>query len=124
MSNTRPPLARQHTRSTEAKRSEELDTGYRFTIDGDVFEARFGDVTPLIARELRANIGMGFMSLLGSLGRDPDIDLVSAAVWVARRIRGEHVAFTDVEVSYAQMFADGFRVDMAGAEDVEPGPEA
>lgn len=120
MSNTkRPSAARRHTRTTEENRDAELDRGYRLTIDGEVYEARVGDVTPQIARELRANTNMGFMRLLAALSIDPDVDLLSAAVWVARRVRGEFVDFDDVEVSYRQILADGFDIEEPGAEDTE-----
>lgn len=120
----RPALNRKHTRATEAKRDEALDTGVRLTIDGEVFEARVGDVTSVIARELRCNINMGFLALIGAVAEDPDIDLVSAVVWVARRIRGEHVDFDDVSISYAQILADGFDVAEAGAEEADDDPPA
>lgn len=116
---TRPSLSRAHTRSSEAKRDEALDTGARITIEGEAFEARIGDVTPSIARELRRATGGGFMSLLSTMADDPDVDVVSAFVWVARRIRGEAIALDDVNVTYAQMLADGFDVQEAGAEIVE-----
>lgn len=120
----RPPLARKHTSGTDAKRDEALDTGVRLTIDGEVFEARVGDVTSVIARELRQASGMSFMKLINTVGEDPDIDVVSAFVWVARRIKGEQVAFDDVSVSYSQMLSDGFDVAVAGAEEVDENPEA
>lgn len=115
----RPSLARKHTTSSEKKRDEALDAGVRLTIEGVVYEARVGDVTPAIARELRQAIGMGFMGLMNTVAEDPDIDVVSAFVWVARRIKGEFVAFEDVEVSYKQMLSEGFDVDVAGAEEVD-----
>ena len=120
----RPPLAQKHTRASEGNREQALDEGLKLTIDGEVFEARVGDVTPAIARELRRNIGMGFMSLMQETARDPDIDVISAFVWVARRIRGEVVAFDDVAVSYEQMLSEGFDVDTTESEDLDDSPEA
>lgn len=84
----RPSLARKHTRTTETHREEGLDEGIVMNIDGEVFEARVGDMTPELTRELRAACGMGFMTLMNTCGTDPDIDVVSSFVWLARRIRG------------------------------------
>lgn len=124
MSN-RPSMARKHTRTTKQAQQDQLNVGYRMTIDGEVYEARLGEVTPEIARELRRHIGVGFMGLLDQMSRDADIDLVSAAVWVARRIRGERVALEDVVVSYADMLADDFDIGEASSgEDAADDPEA
>ena len=115
----RPPLDRKVTRKSEEKRDEALDQGLKLTIDGEVYEARVGDVTPDIARELRSYTGKGFMNLIQTTAEDPDIDVISAFVWVARRIRGESVAFEDVSISYSQMLSDGFDVALPGAEDAD-----
>jgi hypothetical protein len=125
MSNTqRPSLQRKHTRTTKQAQQDQLNVGYRMTIDGEVYEARLGEVTPEIARELRRSIGVGFMGLMEQMHRDADIDLVSAAVWVARRIRGERVALEDAVVSYADMLADGFDIGDPGSGDAADDPEA
>lgn len=121
MSNAkRPSAARKHTRTTKAKADDALDQGYRIIIDGVAHEARLGDVTPEIARELRRHIGTGFMGLLDQMAGAPDIDLVSAAVWVSRRIRGEAVAFDAVAVTYADMLAEGFDIVSPAAEEADP----
>lgn len=123
MSNTqRPSTARKVTRTTEKKREAALDMGLRVTMEGEVFEVRVGDVTSTMARELRARLGFGPMQLIKQTAIDPDIDLLSAFVWLARRIKGEMVSFDAVEVSYAQMLEDGFDVALPGEED--PDPEA
>ena len=116
--NARPPMDRKITRKSEENRDEALDQGLRMSIGGEVFEARVGDVTPAIARELRKHTGNGFMNLVQTTADDPDIDVISAFVWVARRIAGEDVAFDDVQVSYAEMLSDDFDVTLPGAEDL------
>ena len=60
------------------------------------------------------------MGLLDQMAGAPDIDLVSAAVWVSRRIRGEAVAFDAVAVTYADMLAEGFDIVSPGAEEADP----
>lgn len=115
----RPPLARKVTNDHKKKRDEALDQGLKLTIDGEVYEARVGDVTAEIARELRQHTGKGFMHLVRTTAEDPDIDVISAFVWVARRVVGEEVAFEDVSISYAAMLGDDFEVSLPGAEDTD-----
>lgn len=123
MSNTqRPTTARKVTRKTEENRENALDQGLRITLEDEVFEVRVGDVTSAMARELRTKLGFGPMQLIRQCAIDPDIDLLSAFVWLARRIQGDMVRFEDVEVSYAQLLSEGFDVSVPG--DVEPDPEA
>lgn len=124
MSNARrPSAARKVTRKTEEKRDAELDRGLRIVIDGEEYVVRLGDVTSRVARELRAATGHGVHWLIGAVSVEPDVDLIAEFVWLARRIRGEEVAFDDIEVSYRQLLDDGFDVDLADAEE-SAGPEA
>ncbi len=123
MSNTqRPTTARKVTRSTESNREDALDQGLRISLEGEVFEVRVGDITSALARELRTQIGFGPMQLIRQCAIDPDVDLLSAFVWLARRIAGEPVRFDEVEVTYAQLLSDGFDVSTPG--NTEPDPEA
>lgn len=123
MSNAkRPTTARKVTRTTEANREDALDQGLRITLEDEVHEVRVGDITPAMARELRAKVGFGPMQLIRQCAVDPDVDLLSAFVWLSRRIAGELVRFEEVEVTYAQLLSDGFDVSTPG--DVEPDPEA
>jgi hypothetical protein len=125
MSNTRrPSAARQHTRTSKAESAAALDQGIRIFIGDEAYEARIGDVTPGIARELRQTTGMGFMRLCQTLSVDPDIDLVCAFIWVARRIRGEYVDLESIEVDYRTLLED-FEFELAGPEKVDDAdPEA
>lgn len=126
MSNAkRPALARKHTTTTETNREKALAQGYRLTIEGETYQAQLGDVTPAIARELRRATGKGFLGLLREMSTDPDVDLISAAVWVARRTAGEMVAFEEVEVGYHALLGDDFDVAVAESPEAEaPDPEA
>lgn len=122
MSETRPSTARKVTRKTVEKQDAELQRGLRVSHGGVDYVVHLGDVTPAIARELRAKIGVGFMALMSNLAAEPDIDLVSAFVWVARRVNGENIPFESVSVTYADLFSEGFDIDLAG--EVEDTPEA
>lgn len=123
---TRPSLAPKHTRASEEKRNNELDSGLRITVDGEAYEVRLGDLSPALAREIRKVTGRSFNALTDLLSEDPDIDVVTDFVWVARRIRGEDVELEDVVVGYAQLLADGFNIERAGTpEPIEDdSPEA
>lgn len=123
---TRPTTARKVTRKTEETRSGFLESGLRITIDGETHELRMGDVTPALAGELRRRAGFGFHTLTQVLATDPDIDVLSAFVWLCRRIAGEQVQFDEVAVTYAQMLADGFEIGAPDDVDggVAEGPEA
>lgn len=114
MNDSRPSLARTHTRSSEGKRNAALDEGIRIIKDGEAFEVRVGDVTPALEAELRRHSGMGLFKLLTTCGEDPGSDVLSAFEWLARRIRGEKVDFDDIEFSFADILSEGFDVESAG----------
>ena len=116
-------MDRKVTRKSEEKRDEALDQGLRLTIDGRVYEARVGDVTPEISRELRRGTDMGFLQLLDTLANRPDVDVISAFVWVARRIQGEYLDLDQVSISYKQFLSDGFDIALPGAESADNSPE-
>ena len=116
MSNAgRPSLQRVHTNDTEKKRQDNLNLGARITVNGDVFEARLGDITPSFGREVRSTIGCGFMDLLERMVDSPELDYIAEFIWVARRIRGEAIALDDIELDYADLLDEGFEVGDAGA---------
>lgn len=111
-SNSRPPLARKHNRSTEKSRQDELDKGVRITSGDDVFEVRVGDVSPALTAELRRNTGMSFRRLMEVTSEDPDVDVLTALEWLSRRIRGEEIEFEEVAMTYQDVLGDGFDIDM------------
>lgn len=120
MPESRPSLARKHTRKTEENRTDALDSGMTITLDGETYEVRIGDITPSLARAVRREFGCGPQSLIRQLAADPDIDLLAGFIWLARRIRGEGVDLEDVEagVSYASLTADDFSAGVAQPEEV------
>ncbi len=124
MTTNRPSTARKHTRTTDAKRANDLDQGLRITLDGETYEVRLGDVTSTITRELRRVSGMSFNELMRQTTTDPDADVIAAFIWMSRRINGEKVDIDDVVVTYSQLLDDGFDVDLPGARTEDEGPEA
>lgn len=121
---TRPTTARKHTRTTEKNRDAALESGIKITLDGEVYEVRLGDVTSNLTRELRRGTGMSFNQLIHEITTDPDADSIAGFVWLARRIAGERVEIDDVVVTYTQLLADGFEVDVAGKREAADDPEA
>ena len=104
MSNAKRPTAqRRHTRATDQARDAELDQGLSITVDGRTHTVRMGDLTALDAQALRRECGYSFMGLMRAFEADPDVDLVAAVVWLARRLEGERLlAYTEVasEIGY------------------------
>lgn len=113
---TRPTLQPKVTRKSEEKRENALDDGLKITIDGEVHVVRDGDITAQIARELRAVSGMSYLRLVQTIKGDADIDVLSAFVWLSRRILGEVVSLDEVSVTYDEILDDGFDISRPGAE--------
>lgn len=112
MSNTkRPSLARQDTRKTKEARRAELDQGVRIIFDGEVYEIRLGDVTPVLARRFRRAYGAPFSELLEELSDAADIDSIAAVVWMARLLAGDDVEFDEIAISYADI--DDLEIEQA-----------
>lgn len=124
MSNTRTTSpARKVTRKTEEKRDSANDSGLTITVGGESYTVHFGDVTPQIARQLRAETGLGFMALLAEISKAPEVDVVAAFIWVAKLVNGERVPLKSIDVAYEDIFDDDFDVADADADEVT-GPEA
>lgn len=121
---TRPSTARKHTRTTEKNRDEALEQGLKITIDGETYVVRLADVTSNLTRELRRGTGMSFNQLMQEITTDPDADSIAGFIWLARRIAGEKVEIDDVVVTYAQLLADDFDVDLPGKRVEADDPEA
>ena len=127
MSNApRPSTQRQHTRTSEKKRDAALDEGIKLTIDDVTYEVRSGDLTALDARALRQQVKMTFPELLEALGESPDIDLIAALVWLARRLKGErNLTYDEVAEDMGYDVFDSIDMAATGAEEVdEANPEA
>lgn len=122
---TRPKVERRDTRKTTAKADAELDRGIALEFKGKTYEVRVGDVPPGIARELRQQTGYGFLQLFAAMATTPDLDLIAAWIWLARRIDGENVDLSEVdaEISYASIAVD-LEVHEVEGPGEPTGPEA
>ena len=122
MSNTRrPTLQRQHTRASEKKRNDELDLGLTINVNGQEYTVRQGDLTAMDTSALRREVGLSFRGLLEQFTKDPDIDLVAAFVWLARRVDGELL------LSFEQVASEmdySLELDVVGEAGSEEYPKA
>lgn len=104
MSNTqRPTMTPRATRGSEKKRKEALDRGLSVKLNGQAYTVREGDLTSMDTMALRRETGLSFVALMQAFFTSPDIDLVAALVWLARRQAGEtHLPFEVVasEIDY------------------------
>lgn len=76
--------------------------GLQIDLDGKTYIVREADLTPHDVRALRKETGFSWAGLGKALAADPDIDLIGALVWLARRVRGEDVSYEAVldDLSY------------------------
>lgn len=124
----RPSLARKHTPRTEAKRTAAHEQGIRVTYDGQEYVVRSGDLNAMDARDLRKELGLSFMGLRRGLAEDPDLDLIAALIWLARRVDGERglpYAAVALEMGYDDA-ADDLEIELvtdAEPENVSDSPE-
>ena len=120
----RPSLSRVHTRSSEKKRSDELDEGLRITVGEEVYEVRIGDLNALHERALRKQYGVPFAGLMVEFEDSPGLDSIAAAVWLARFMGGETgLSYDEVATDVNLEFAEAMTLDQADAE-VADSPEA
>lgn len=84
-----PPARRRTARADDSP-------GMKIEVDGRTFIVRQADVSPRQVRELRRETGFSWAGLGRELQRDPDLDLIGALIWLARRIDGEDVSYDDV----------------------------
>lgn len=126
MSNApRPTTARKVTRSSETKRKSALDEGVRISVGDSVYEVRIGDINALHSRALREQAGMSFTRLMDLMNTDPDLDVIAAVVWLARRMKGEgSLAYDDVAAEIGFDFLEQAEITETATEKVGDDPEA
>lgn len=120
MSNTRPSLAKRQTRATDKARQEAMDLGVSIVVDGKTYTVRQGEMTSQDVMHLRRETGFSFRGLMVSTSRDPDIDVIAALVWLARRQDGELMLSFDEVAAGIGYDVD---VDLVDAGPSEPDPE-
>lgn len=121
-----PPQAR---RKTAGKAKNADAPGLQIVLDGRTHTVRESDLTPHDVRALRKEVGFSWAGLSRELQRDPDIDLIAALVWLARRIDGDEVPYDQVldEIGYdseLDVKLEDKRTPAKTLEAVESSPEA
>lgn len=118
----RPSTARKVTTKTEAKRKSVLEQGIRLTMDGEIHEIRFGDITDKAESRLRREWGGSFSKLQEELEDDPGLDTFAALVWFCRIVSGEDISLDEVTIGYGS--AESLDVTILDGSEVQPNPEA
>jgi hypothetical protein len=102
----------------DKRRSESTDVGLKATVAGRVYEFHFGEMSASDVAVLRQQTGHSGLQLLNLLVHAPDVDLVAAVVWMARRLAGEK-SLTYEQVADTFMWGSADRLEW-----VEAVPEA
>lgn len=104
-----------------ARRRDAIGAGIRITLDGVAYTVHIGEVSALDSAALRRATGMSMAGLLKAIGPDPDIDIVAALVWLARRQDGE-TGLSYEEVAAAITYESEMATENLDAPDVAPDP--
>jgi hypothetical protein len=83
----------QARRTAGSKPKADQSRGMQIEFDGQTYVVRQSDMTGQDARALRQEVGMSFAGLLTQMQADPDIDLIAAFIWLARRIKGDVITY-------------------------------
>lgn len=79
-----------------SRRQEAEKAHITVLVDGETYTLHPGELSALDSAALRRETGMSVRLLLEAAGKDPDLDVVAAIVWLARRQRGDSVSFDEV----------------------------
>ncbi len=112
----------QARRTAGSKPKADQSPGMQIEFDGQTYVVRQSDMTGQDARALRQEVGMSFAGLLKQMQADPDIDLIAAFIWLARRIKGDTVTYDSIldSISYESAIDVGLEGKAAPAEDDSP----
>lgn len=85
------------------------------SVDGVTYTLRVDELSALDTRALRSETGHSLRKVLVAAQEDPDIDVIAALVWLARRQKGETVSFELV----AEGIGYSSTIESAEPEDAE-----
>lgn len=124
MSNTqRPTLQRKDTRKSKEARQAALEQGVTIKVGEDSYEVRLGDITPILARRFRKEVGSPFSEVMSELETgSSDIDSIAAVIWMAQLLRGDEIRFDEVDFGYGDI--EDLEVETATDDAEDEGPEA
>lgn len=80
-------------------------------VDGEPFTVRPNEVSAKMVGQLRRVTGFSLQTLMAAAGEEPDLDVIAALVWLARRQTGENVNYDKVAEA------------LTYESDIEPGDE-
>lgn len=103
---------------------DKADTSITVSIDGVEYVCRPSDVTAKMAGQLRKESGMSVRAVMVAAADDPDLDVIAALVWLARRQTGEKVTWDEVADAITYDSEIGSAEGDAPDEDPEDSPEA
>jgi hypothetical protein len=83
-------------RRTAGAKAKDTSPGMQIEFDGQTYVVRQSDMTGQDTRALRQEVGLSFAGLLKQMQTDPDIDLIAAFIWLARRIKGDTVTYDSI----------------------------
>lgn len=119
MASSRPSLERRDTRKSKQARKDGMDLGVSIRLDGTTYTVTQGEMTGQLVMHLRRETGYSFRGLLVAAAKDPDIDVIAALVWLARRQAGELL------LSFEEVAEEiGYDVDVDLVEPEADPPEA
>lgn len=93
-------MSPQSRRKSVSKKDD--SPGIQLDLDGRSYVVRESDISPHDIRALRKETGFSWAGLGRELAKDPDLDLIAALVWLARRIAGDEVTYDSIldDLSY------------------------
>lgn len=96
-------------------------------VDGVTYAIRSDDLTARDARDLRKQTGMSFRAVMEAATEDPDIDIMAALVFLARRQDGDRkVTFDEIAeaITYSSEMEVGEDEDGEKLEPPEEDPDS
>jgi hypothetical protein len=97
-----------------SRRAEAEAMTITIKVDGAVYTVRPGEVTANLVGQLRRVTGFSLQGLMAAAGEDPDLDVIAALVWMARRQAGENVNYEKVADSIS------YESDIESQDEPEP----
>ncbi|HEY9391367.1 MAG TPA: hypothetical protein VIR27_16580 [Mycobacteriales bacterium] len=104
----------------QTRRRSAIGAGVRVTLDGVAYTLHMGELSAMDASALRRETGMSVAGLLSAIQSDPDIDILAAVVWLARRQDGDRVTFDEVASGIG--YDSDLTTESLPAPDVAPDP--
>lgn len=90
-------------RAAQRRKKAADSPGMQIEVDGVTYVVRESDLTPHDVAAIRKETGFaGWIGLVREAERGFDTDVLAALVWLAKRLKGEHVPYETVlgEMSY------------------------